>query len=216
MFKNIFNKDKNWILKWIEAIIKFGLNIGKAKKRTFEGTAAALPPRVMPRVRADPRPRPPTVEDVRPIPQRPRPTVIETDADRERRIRRREQLYAVEELVDALPRGKSPHYYWPKLVEVLQRLGRQEESIEVGKYYTFKYWARTRGKYFDLYPVSIIIDKKPSRVLGINLHWRNAPQYVESIYRNYNYSGFQSRLYEIKEWELEHVMKIATFCPIKL
>lgn len=205
MFKNIFNKAKLWIMKWINAILQFGRNLGKAKKRTFEGAGIPL----------DRRPVSPGRRPVSPV-SRPKPPKVESDADRERKIRQREQLYAVEELVDALPRGKSPHYYWPKLVEVLQRLGRQEESIEVGKYYTFKYWAKTRGKYFDLYPVSVIIDKQPLKVLGINLHWQNAPQYVESMYRFYKYSGFKSRLYEIKEWELDHVMRIATFCPIKL
>lgn len=141
---------------------------------------------------------------------------VDSNVTKERWIRERAQLYSIKELADSLPPGKSPTFYQRKLIETLQNLNRQEESLEVGKYYTFKYWAKTKGKYFDVHPVSIIIQKSGFNVLGINLHWKNAPQYVESMYRTYDYSGFQSRFYEIKEWELEDVMRIATFYPVKL
>jgi hypothetical protein len=186
MFKNIISRSTQWILKWIETNIQFGGLIGRAKRLALEK------------------------EEKKPV------SIVQSTTDKERRIRDRQQLYSIKELADSLPPGKSPNFYWDKLVETLQNLGRQEESLELGKYYTFKYWAKTKGKYFDLYPVSIIIDKGAFKVLGVNLHWKYAPQYIESMYRNYNYSGFQSRFYEIKEWELEDVLRIQTFYPIKL
>jgi hypothetical protein len=184
------NKATRWVLKWIETNLKFANLIGRAKRLKFEKDQAQI-----------------------------RPDVGGTslsNTTKEELVRRGQQLYSVKELVERMPSGKSPDYYWDKLVEVLQNLGRQEETLEVGKYYTFKYWAKTRGKYFDVYPVSIIVDKKMHHLMGVNLHWRDAPQYVESMYRNYVYSGFQSRFYEIKEWELEYVLRLQTFYPIKL
>jgi hypothetical protein len=142
-------------------------------------------------------------------------TYYESPTKKEDRVRRKKDLYSIKELADSLPPGESPNFYWERLVRTLQNLGRQEETIEVGKYYTFKYWAKTEGKYFDLYPVSFIISKSAFYVLGINYHWKNAPQYVESMYRRYDYSQFYTRGYEIKEWELEDVLRIATFYPIK-
>lgn len=186
MFKNVISRTTQWILKWIEANVQFGSLIGRAKRRALER------------------------EEKKP------PSKIQSSVSKERWIRERKQLYSIKELADSLPPGKSPNFYWDKLIETLQNLGRQEESMELGKYYTFKYWARTKGKYFDLYPVSIIIKKEAFHVLGVNFHWKNAPQYVESMYRNYHYGRFQSRFYEIKEWELEDVLRIQTFYPIKL
>lgn len=186
MFKNAISRSTQWVLRWIEANIQFGSLIGRAKRLALEKEE-----------------KKPKID-------------IQSNVTKERRIREREQLYSIKELADSLPPGKSPDFYWEKLVETLQNLGRQEESLEIGKYYTFKYWAKTKGKYFDLYPVSIILNKEAFHVFGVNLHWRNAPQYVESMYRNYDYSRFQSRFYEIKEWELEDVMRIQTFYPIKL
>jgi hypothetical protein len=186
MLKNILSRSTQWILKWINANIKFGSILGRAKRRALEKQE-----------------------------QYPGPE-IRSSSTKEQLFNQRSQLYSIKELADSLPPGKSQNYYWDKLIETLQNLGRQSETFQVGKYYTFKYWAKTKGKYFDLYPVSIIIDRQPFSVLGVNLHWKNAPQYVESMYRTYNYTGFQSRFYEIKEWELEDVMRIATFYPIKL
>lgn len=186
MFKNILSRSTQWVLKWIEANIKFGGLIGRAKRSALEK------------------------QEKYPVPD------VGSSVTKEQLLKERSQLYSIKELADSLPPGKSQNFYWDKLIETLQNLGRQSETIQVGKYYTFKYWAVTKGKYFDLYPVSIIIDKRAYTVLGVNLHWKNAPQYVESMYRTYKYSRFQSRFYEIKEWELEDVMRIATFYPIKL
>lgn len=193
MFKNILSRTNQWVLKWIDTNLQFSSAVGKAKRNVFEAAQNRL-------------------ENLKQLGQR----IFETNAQKEERIRKREQLYAVKDLVEKMPTGKSPNFYWDKLVETLQNLGRQEESLEIGKYYTFKYWAKTRGKYFDLYPVSIIIGKDAHHVLGVNMHWKNAPQYVESMYRNYVYSGFKSRFYEIKDYELEYVMQLPTFYPIKL
>lgn len=193
MFKNIFSRTNQWVVKWIDTNLQFSSSVGKAKRNVFEAAQKRL-------------------ENLKELGTR----LFETNAQKEERLRRREQLYAVKELVEKMPTGKSPNFYWDKLVETLQNLGRQEESLEIGKYYTFKYWAKTRGKYFDVYPVSIIISKEPRHVLGVNMHWKNAPEYVESMYRNYVYSGFKSRFYEIKDYELEYVMRLPTFYPIKL
>jgi hypothetical protein len=192
MFKNIVSRASNWVLKWIDANIQFGSLIGRAKQKKLLRDEENLKL------------------------QQQKPGFLESNVTKEKRIRQREQLNSIKELVDSLPSGKSQSFYWERLIETLQRLGRTEETLEVGKYYTFKYWAKTRGKYFDVYPVSIILTKKMHSILGVNLHWKNAPQYVESMYRSYIYSGFQSKFYEIKEWELEDVMKINTFLPIKL
>lgn len=192
MFGNIISRTTSWVLKWVEANISLGGILGKAKRRAFDKQTQIIEEK------------------------QKQPNFTESNSDKERRIRQREQLYTIKELVESLPTGKSPNYYWDKLIEVLQKLGRQCESFELGKYYTFKYYAKTRGKYFDLYPVSIIVKRAPYTVLGVNLHWKNAPQYVESMYRTYDYSRFQSRFYEIKEWELEYIMQIPTFYPIKL
>lgn len=219
MFQNILSKSTRWVLKWIDTNLRFSNLIGLAKKRKYEKdvaqnlgqlqepdlkvTTTDTPSIILPGSR-----RRPTISGIS------SPTLSNTT--KEELIRRGEQLYSVQELIEKMPSGKSSHYYWDKLVGVLQNLGRQEETLEIGKYYTFKYWAKTRGKYFDLYPVSIIISKDMHHLMGVNLHWRNAPQYVESMYRNYIYSGFQSRFYEIKEWELDYVMQLPTFFPIKL
>lgn len=191
MFKNIVSRATSWVLKWIDTNIQFGSLIGRAKQRKLERTE----------------------ENIKL--QQQKPGFLESNATKEARIRQREQLYSIKELVDSLPSNKNQAFYWEKLIETLQNLGRTEETMEIGKYYTFKYWAKTKGKYFDVYPVSIIIGKGMHNILGVNLHWKNAPQFVESMYRNYVYSGFQSKFYEIKEWELEYVMKINTFLPIK-
>jgi hypothetical protein len=193
MFKNFFSRQTAWILKWIETNINFGSILGRAKRRKLEKEEKQL-------------------EYLR---QQKRP-FVESNADKERRVRERKQIYSVQELVESLPTGKNQQYYWERLVETLQDLGRTGETLEVGKYYTFKYWAKTKGKYFDVYPVSIIVKKDMHTILGVNLHWKNAPNYVESMYRSYIYSGFQSMFYEIKEWELEYVMRLPTFLPVKL
>jgi hypothetical protein len=189
MFRNFFSRQTAWILKWIETNIQFGSIINRARRKKLE--------REEQRLQLD-------------------KTILESNVTKERRLRERKQIYSIQELVESLPKGKNQQYYWEKLIETLQDLGRTGESLEEGKYYTFRYWAKTRGKYFDVYPVSIIVKKDMHSVLGVNLHWKNAPTYVESMYRTYVYSGFQSMFYEIKEWELEYVMQLPTFLPIKL
>lgn len=186
MIRNILSRSTQWVLKWIDTNIKFGSILGRAKRLALEKQ------------------------------EKYSGSEVQSNVTKEQLFNQRSQLYSIKELADSLPPGKSPNYYWDKLQETLQNLGRQSESFQLGKYYTFKYWAKTKGKYFDLYPVSIIIDRRSTNVLGVNFHWKNAPQYIESMYRTYDYNGFQSRFYEIKEWELEDVLRIATFYPIKL
>lgn len=187
MFGNIFSRAKSWGIRWIDANITLGSILGKSKRKRNE-------------------------QELEGIKKQPTPSPVTNT----HLLNQQRQLNRIKEFVETLPANKSPVYYWAELVNVLQELGRQEETLEIGKYYTFRYWAKTRGKYFDAFPVSIIIGKSARSYLGVNLHWKNAPNYVESMYRTYIWSGFQSRFYEIKEWELEYVMRIPTFYPIKL
>lgn len=191
MFRNAISRTTAWVLKWIDANISMGSILGRAKRRGLEKKEQILEEK------------------------QKDPSFTLSNNEKQILLDTRTELYSIKELVDNLPVGRSPNYYWDKLIEVLQKLGRQRETFQLGKYYTFKYWAKTRGKYFDLHPVSIIVRKSAYTVLGVNLHWKNAPQFVESMYRTYDYSCFQSKFYEIKEWELEYVMRIPTFYPIK-
>lgn len=125
----------------------------------------------------------------------------------------KKQVYGIKELVDALPPGMPQQYYFDKLVEVLQALGRTETAMEEKKIYVFKYIAETKG-WYDVFPVSVIVNKTKTGVRGYNYHWEKYMNYIQNPYRNYNYSRFDSQFYRIEKHELEYVLKINTFLPI--
>lgn len=125
----------------------------------------------------------------------------------------KKQVYGIKQLVDALPPGMPQQYYFDKLVETLQALGRTESAMEEKKIYVFKYIAETKG-WYDVFPVSIIVNKTKTGVRGYNYHWEKYMNYIQNPYRNYNYSRFDSQFYRIEKHELEYVLKIKTFLPI--
>jgi hypothetical protein len=128
--------------------------------------------------------------------------------------REREQYYQVINAVKALPSGRSRFFYFDALISILEAAGRSEELLDEGKIYTFKYIAKTPGKWYDLHPVSIIVARKGNEMAGINYHWENQPQYQESPFRTYLYSRIVSGAYRIERHELEEILKLDTFYPM--
>jgi hypothetical protein len=125
----------------------------------------------------------------------------------------KKQVLGIKELVESLPQGMPQAYYFDKLVETLQVLGRTETAMEEKKIYVFKYIAETKG-WYDVFPVSVIVNKTKTGVRGYNYHWEKYMNYIQNPYRNYNYSRFDSQFYRIESHELEYVLKINTFLPI--
>jgi hypothetical protein len=125
-----------------------------------------------------------------------------------------DEYYAVKNFVEKLPPNLSPPQYFNLAIELLQKLGRGEEALDRHGLYTFKYIAVTKGKYYDVFPVILLTSADRSYYRGFNFHWERAPQYVESVYRNYNFSRVQSKFYRIKPHELEYFLQIPTFLPI--
>jgi hypothetical protein len=128
--------------------------------------------------------------------------------------RKKEEFYTFKNLINNLPKNQSPNFYFNALVDILARMGRAEETVEIGKIYTFKYIAITEDKWYDVHPVSLIIQKGRDYYKGVNYHWERRPEYVESPIRTYNYSRIQSRFYRIKQEELEYVLKVPSFYPV--
>ena len=128
--------------------------------------------------------------------------------------RKKEEPYTFKTLVDNLPQGRSPNFYFNALIDILARMGRTEGSVEIGKIYTFKYIAKTENKWYDVHPVSLMTSKGSNYYKGVNYHWQRRPEYIESPIRTYNYSGIQSMFYRIKQEELEYVLKIPSFYPV--
>jgi hypothetical protein len=126
----------------------------------------------------------------------------------------REEYYRVINLLKALPPGRSKFFYFDSLISILDAAGRSEELLDEGKIYTFKYIARTPGKWYDLHPVSLIVARKGNEIAGINYHWENQPQYQESPFRTYLYSRIVSGAYRIERHELEEILKLDTFYPM--
>lgn len=123
------------------------------------------------------------------------------------------QVFGVKQLVEALPSDMPPAFYFDKLVETLQTLGRTSSSLDVGKIYVFKYIARSKG-WYDVFPVSIIVDKHSYGVRGYNYHWERYMNYIQNPYREYRYDRFDSIFYEVKQHELQYVLQIKTFLPV--
>jgi hypothetical protein len=125
-----------------------------------------------------------------------------------------DEFYAVKNFVDKLPSGLSPPQYFNLVLELLRKLGRAEEAMDMHGLYTFKYVAVTKGKYYDVFPVIMLNSVSSTYYRGFNFHWERAPQYVESVNRTYSFSRIQSRFYRIKPHELEYFLQIPTFMPI--
>lgn len=125
-----------------------------------------------------------------------------------------DNFYAVKNFVEKLPPGLTPPQYFNLSLELLRKLGRAEEAMDMHGIYTFKYVAVTKGKYYDVFPVIMFNSVGSTYYRGLNFHWERAPQYVESVNRTYSFSRIQSRFYKIKPHELEYFLQIPTFMPI--
>lgn len=137
-----------------------------------------------------------------------------TDTGLDELQRETEEFYAVKNFVEKLPAGLTPPQYFRLSVELLTKLGRANTSMSLNKLYTFMYTARTKGKYYDVYPVITMTSVDSTFYKGFNFHWERAPEYVESVYRTYSFFGVRSKFYEIKPHELEYFLQIPTFMPI--
>lgn len=126
-----------------------------------------------------------------------------------------EKINKLKELSENIPRGYNPNYYFTALITVLSSMNRTVESFQLNQIYTFKYIGKTPG-WYDLNPVIIVTNVSGSHFEGVNFHWRDAPSYVESPFRKYRFDRVQSKLYKIMPDELEYVLKIPTFYPIKV
>jgi hypothetical protein len=125
-----------------------------------------------------------------------------------------DEFYAIKNFVEKMPPGLSPPQYFNLVLELLRKLGRAEEAMDPHGLYTFKYIAKTKGKYYDVFPVIMVTSGHSVYFKGFNFHWERAPEYVESVNRTYLYSGLQSKFYRIKPHELEYFLQIPTFLPI--
>lgn len=136
------------------------------------------------------------------------------DQQQEELDKEREDFYQVINLIKALPPGRSRFFYFESLIRILSSAGRAEEVLDEGKIYTFKYLAKTPGKWYDLHPVSLIVDSRGNDISGINYHWENQPQYQESPFRTYIRQRIVTDAYRIERHELEAVLALDTFYPM--
>jgi hypothetical protein len=140
------------------------------------------------------------------------PSISVYEVDRHKK--ENDEFYVVKNFVEKLPPGLTPPQYFNLVLELLRKLGRAEEAMDMHGIYTFKYVAATKGKYYDVFPVIMLNSVSSTYYRGFNFHWERAPQYVESVIRTYNFSRIQSRFYRIKPHELEYFLQIPTFMPI--
>jgi hypothetical protein len=126
-----------------------------------------------------------------------------------------EKINKLKELSENIPRGYNPNYYFTTLTTVLSTMNRTVETFQLNQIYTFKYIGKT-PEWYDLNPVIIVTNISGSHFEGVNFHWRDAPSYVESPFRKYRFDRVQSKFYKIMPDELEYVLKIPTFYPIKI
>ncbi len=127
----------------------------------------------------------------------------------------KEKINKLEELSKNIPSGYDPNYYFKLLIGVLATEGRTADSFQLNEIYTFKYIGRT-PEWYDLNPVVLVTNASGSYFEGINFHWRDAPTYVESPFRKYRFDRVQSKLYRIEPSELDYVLRIPTFYPVKV
>ncbi len=121
----------------------------------------------------------------------------------------------LKELSENIPRNYSPNYYFKSLITVLSTMNRSADTFELNQIYTFKYIGKT-PEWYDLNPVVLVTNASGLYFEGINFHWKNAPSYVESPFRKYKFERVQSKFYKIMPDELNYVLNIPTFYPIKV
>jgi hypothetical protein len=127
----------------------------------------------------------------------------------------KEKINKLKELSENIPGRYNPNYYFNVLVTVLASLNRTSESFKLNQIYTFKYIGKT-PEWYDLNPVVLITNVRGNYFEGLNFHWRDAASYVESPYRKYRFDRVQSKFYAIQPDELDYVLKIPTFNPIRI
>lgn len=127
----------------------------------------------------------------------------------------KEKINKLEELSKNIPGGYDPNYYFRLLVSVLTTMNRTADSLEMNQIYTFKYIGKT-PEWYDLNPVVMITDASGIYFEGVNFHWKDAASYVESPFRKYRFDRVQSKFYKIMPDELNYVLKIPTFYPVKI
>lgn len=127
----------------------------------------------------------------------------------------KEKINKLEELSKNIPSGYDPNYYFKLLIGVLETEGRTADSFQLNQIYTFKYIGRT-PEWYDLHPVTLVTSASGSYFEGINFHWKDAISYIESPFRKYRFDRVQSKLYRIEPSELDYVLRIPTFYPIKV
>lgn len=142
--------------------------------------------------------------------------VLQQLDQRKKRLEEEEkQFFTFQNLIDELPKGQTPVFYFDKLIDILQKMGRTEEAIDIGKIYTFRYIAKTPG-WYDVHPVSVITQLNAGRgyLKGYNFHWERHRNYIQEPIRTYAIERIQSQFYHIKQSELEYILKIPSFYPI--
>lgn len=145
----------------------------------------------------------------------PRSYIASQLEERKKKLQdQQKEFYSFKNLIDSLPKNQAPNFYFNALVDILSRLGRTEETMETGKIYTFKYIAKTKGQWYDVHPVSLIVKEGRLYWKGVNYHWERHPEYIESPIRTYAYEGVQSMFYYIKPQELEYILQVPSFSPV--
>ena len=129
--------------------------------------------------------------------------------------RKKRKINKLEELSKNIPSNYDPNSYFQLLTATLARMDRTADSLKMNGIYTFKYIAKT-PEWYDLNPVVMITDASGEYFQGLNFHWRDAAGFVESPFRKYRFDRVQSKFYEIKNDELNYVLKIPTFYPIRI
>jgi hypothetical protein len=127
----------------------------------------------------------------------------------------KEKINKLEELSKNIPSNYDPNSYFRLLIATLARMDRTADSLKMNGIYTFKYIAKT-PEWYDLNPVVMITDSSGGYFQGLNFHWRDAAGFVESPFRKYRLDRVQSKFYEIKNDELNYVLKIPTFYPVRI
>ncbi len=129
----------------------------------------------------------------------------------------KEKINKLEELSKNIPSGYDPNYYFKLLIGVLATEGRTADSFQLNEIYTFKYIGKTPD-FYDMNPVTLVTSASGSYFEGINFHWKDlaGSNYVESPFRKYRFDRVQSKLYRIEPSELNYVLRIPTFYPVKV
>jgi hypothetical protein len=127
----------------------------------------------------------------------------------------KERINKLEQLSENIPSGYDPNYYFKTLISVLSIMNRTSDTFQLNQIYTFKYIGRT-PEWYDLNPVVLVTKASGIYFEGVNFHWRDAASYVESPFRKYRFDRVQSKFYKIMPDELQYVLKVPTFYPVKI